>query len=70
LRANNIAAELYPDAAKMNKQMTYADKRQIQFVVIAGETERLSGSYTLKNMKNGNQQSVNYKELESILTVS
>lgn len=70
LRANNIAAELYPDAAKMNKQMTYADKRQIQFVVIAGETERLSGSYTLKNMKNGNQQSVNYKELESILSVS
>jgi histidyl-tRNA synthetase len=63
LRKNNIAAELYPDAAKMGKQMTYADKRNIPFVVLAGESEMSNNSYTLKNMKTGEQQSLNINEL-------
>jgi len=63
LRKNNIAAELYPDAAKMGKQMTYADKRSIPFVVLTGESEMNNSSYTLKNMKTGEQQSLNINEL-------
>lgn len=58
LRENGIAAELYPDTAKMAKQMTYADKREIPFVILAGGNELLTNSYTLKNMKSGEQQTV------------
>lgn len=56
LRENGIAAELYPDTAKMAKQMTYADKREIPFVVLAGGNEIQANTYTLKNMENGEQQ--------------
>jgi len=63
LRKNNIASELYPDSAKMGKQMTYADKRAIPFVVLAGESELNSNNYTLKNMTSGEQQSVDLKGL-------
>ena len=67
LRDNNIPAELYPDAAKMGKQITYADKRNIPFVALAGETEINKSSYTLKNMKTGEQQEVMLNELDDIL---
>jgi histidyl-tRNA synthetase len=63
LRKNNITAELYPDSAKMGKQMTYADKRTIPFVVLTGESEISNKSYTLKNMKTGEQQSLSLSEL-------
>lgn len=63
LRNKNIASELYPDGAKMGKQMTYADKRNIPYVVLTGESEMSSNSYTLKNMKTGEQQSVNQEAL-------
>lgn len=63
LRNNNIPAELYPDTAKMGKQMTYADKRNIPFVVLAGESEINNAGYTLKNMKTGEQQEVSLNEL-------
>lgn len=58
LRRNGIAAELYPDTAKMGKQMTYADKREIPFVVLAGGNEIKAHTYTLKNMKSGEQETV------------
>jgi len=63
LRAASVAAELYPDAAKMKKQMTYADKRNIPFVVLAGDTEMQSEVYNLKYMKSGEQESFNLEEL-------
>ncbi len=50
LRANGINAELYPDTAKMKKQMTYANKRQIPYVVIVGEEELNTNTFALKNM--------------------
>jgi len=56
LRSVGIAAELYPDASKMNKQMGYADKRSILFAVLAGDNEMETGTYTLKNMKSGEQE--------------
>ncbi|MEX0996832.1 MAG: histidine--tRNA ligase [Flavobacteriaceae bacterium] len=63
LRAKNIPAELYPDTAKMGKQMTYADKRDIPFVVLAGGNEIKANRYTLKNMKSGEQVTVDLNEL-------
>ncbi len=63
LRMNNIASELYPDASKMGKQMAYADKRGIPFVVLAGESELKSNTYTFKNMISGEQQTFDLKGL-------
>lgn len=63
LRQQGIVAELYPDASKMGKQMGYADKRNILFTVLAGSSEIASNTFTLKNMKNGEQQTVNFTDL-------
>ncbi|NND63208.1 MAG: histidine--tRNA ligase, partial [Flavobacteriaceae bacterium] len=63
LRKSNISAELYPDAAKFKKQMSYADKRNIPFVVLAGDKEMESNNYTLKNMESGEQESVSLPSL-------
>jgi histidyl-tRNA synthetase len=56
LRAAGIASELYPDAAKMKKQLGYADARGIPFVALVGEQEILDGVVTLKEMASGNQE--------------
>lgn len=56
LRAEGIPAELYPDASKMGKQMAYADKRTIPYVVLAGGNEMEARTFTLKNMKSGEQE--------------
>jgi histidyl-tRNA synthetase len=63
LRAQNINAELYPDAAKMKKQMNYANKRNLPFVVLVGEEEMKAQTYTLKNMIEGSQESLNLEQL-------
>ena len=55
LRQAGIATELYPDAAKMKKQMSYANARDIPYVVIVGETEMQSGNLTVKDMRSGTQ---------------
>ncbi len=67
LRNAGIKAELYPDAVKMGKQMGYADKRDIPFTVLAGEKEMELESFTLKNMKSGEQSVVDFSALEEIL---
>ncbi|MCL4116831.1 UNVERIFIED_CONTAM: hypothetical protein GTU68_000622 [Idotea baltica] len=63
LRANGINAELYPDAAKMKKQMNHANKRAIPFVVLVGEEEVKSNTFTLKNMVSGEQDKVSLEAL-------
>lgn len=63
LRKHNIKSELYPDDAKMKKQMSYADKREIPFVVIVGSEEIEKNTYTFKNMKSGEQVSCSLSEL-------
>lgn len=54
-RTNGIASEIYPDSAKMKKQMSYADSNNIPFVAIVGETEKESNMIMLKNMQTGEQ---------------
>ncbi len=62
-RKAGIRTEIYPDAVKMKKQMTYANVKQIPFVVLAGENEMLAGKLTLKNMTTGEQGLVSPEEL-------
>ena len=63
LRAKGIRAEIYPDSAKMKKQMSYANAKQIPFVALAGENEMQAGKVTLKNMETGEQQMLSPEEL-------
>ena len=63
VRQAGIRAELYPDSAKMKKQMSYANAKQIPFVVLAGESEIAAGKITLKNMETGEQQLLTLAEL-------
>jgi histidyl-tRNA synthetase len=70
IRKNSINAEIFPDNAKMQKQMTYANKKNIPFVVLAGESEMQSKKFTLKNMETGEQKSVSAEELINILSQS
>ncbi|KIO46097.1 MULTISPECIES: histidine--tRNA ligase [Porphyromonadaceae] len=58
LRDQGINAEIYPDTAKMKKQMTYADKKGIPYVALVGENEMANHTVTLKNMATGEQESV------------
>ena len=63
LRKSGIAAELYPEQAKMKKQMTYANNREIPFVALVGEQEIKDGLLTLKEMETGKQERVTPDEL-------
>jgi histidyl-tRNA synthetase len=63
LRKKGVSAELYPDSVKMKKQMNYANRRGIPFVVLTGDSEIAEDKYTLKNMNEGSQQLVNLADL-------
>ncbi|MGN0213107.1 MAG: histidine--tRNA ligase [Muribaculaceae bacterium] len=63
LRKAGISAEIYPDNAKMKKQMGYADSKRIPFVAIVGETELAEGKITLKNMVDGSQEKLTIDEV-------
>jgi histidyl-tRNA synthetase len=63
VRSQGIRAEIFPDAAKMKKQMSYANAKQIPFVVLAGENEMNAGKVTLKNMTTGEQALLTPDEL-------
>ncbi len=65
LRESGIKAELYPDNAKMKKQMNYANKRKIPFVVLVGEEELNNDEFTLKNMATGEQEKLTLNSLIS-----
>ena len=69
LRSQGINAEIYPEAAKMKKQMTYADKKGIPFVALVGETEMQEGIVSLKNMSTGEQTNVKTEELSQKLAI-
>ena len=66
-REAGIRTEIFPDSSKMKKQMSYANAKQIPFVVLAGENEMAEGKFTLKNMLTGNQQLVITEELIDIV---
>ena len=63
LRQAGIRSEIFPDKAKMKKQMSYANAKNIPFVVLAGENEMAVGKVTLKNMESGEQTLVTVEEL-------
>ena len=67
LRDKGIAAEIYPEAAKMKKQMEYANRRMIPYVVIIGSNELAEGKATVKNMRSGEQQTVAFDAVAEIL---
>jgi len=67
-REAGIRTEIFPDAAKMKKQMSYANAKLIPFVALAGENEINEGKYTLKNMSTGEQQLVTAEELINIVS--
>ena len=63
LRKAGIRAELFPDAAKMKKQMSYANAKEIPYVALAGDSEMKKGKITLKNMLTGKQMLVDTAKL-------
>jgi histidyl-tRNA synthetase len=67
LRDKGVRSEIYPESAKMNKQMSYANAKQIPYVAIAGENEISEGKVTLKNMTTGEQQLLTPQQLLEIL---
>jgi len=67
IRNAGISCELYPESAKMKKQMGYADKQQIPFVVIVGKNEMEAGLLSVKNMKTGEQKNISITEFISQL---
>lgn len=62
LRKKGIAADMYPEAVKFDKQFKYAEKRGIPHVAILGESERLNGTIQLKNLQNGQQSTLTHAE--------
>jgi len=68
VRNSGINAEIYPERAKIKKQMNYANKKQIPFVILAGESELKTNKLTLKDMTTGTQETVTPDELVKILS--
>ena len=68
LREAGIRTEMYPESAKMKKQMSYANTKQIPFVALAGENEINEGKVNVKNMETGNQEMVSVDELIGMLS--
>jgi histidyl-tRNA synthetase len=66
-REAGIRTEIFPDSSKMKKQMSYANAKQIPFVVLAGENEIAAGKLTLKNMLSGEQQLLDIEEIINIV---
>ncbi len=67
LRQNGISCEIYPDAQKLKKQFDYANKKNIQFVVIAGEDEIKADEITVKNMITGEQTKISKEGIVSFI---
>jgi histidyl-tRNA synthetase len=67
LRESGIPAEIFPETAKMKKQLDYANRKNIPYVVLVGENEMKEGRLTLKDMKTGEQETLNWEELKKKL---
>jgi histidyl-tRNA synthetase len=68
LRSAGIPSELYPDAAKLKKQMEYANRKNIPFVILIGKNEMGSGQITMKNMHSGEQKQYSLEEVIKLLS--
>ena len=67
LRDHGVATEIYPEPAKMKKQMEYANRRSIPYVVIIGSNELQNGQATVKNMRTGEQSAVAFDAIRDML---
>lgn len=67
LRAEGVSTLIYPEAAKMKKQMDFANRKQIPFVAFIGENEMRDGTVTLKNMSDGSQTTMTVDEMVAAL---
>ncbi len=67
LRQLDVRSELYPDAVKLKKQMSYADLKKIPYIIIAGEDEIKNNSLIVKIMASGEQQKINMKDIDSFV---
>lgn len=63
LRSEGISAEIYPDAAKLKKQFTYANRKSVGYTLTIGDNEIASGKYQLKNMSTGEQKALSLDEI-------
>ena len=63
LRQNGIATEIYPDQTKLKKQLDYANKKMIPFVIVIGSDEMKDGLLTIKNMEKGEQEKLSLNEI-------
>lgn len=63
MRDAGIKAEIYPQSAKLDKQLKYANKKQIPFVVLIGSEEMKNKTFTLKNMQTGTQEQLDWQNL-------
>ena len=69
LRDLQIRSELYPDAAKIGKQLSYADSKRIPYIIMAGDEEIRNDSITIKVMSTGEQKKMQLKELDSFIRI-
>jgi histidyl-tRNA synthetase len=67
LRRHKVSAELYPDAVKLKKQMSYADSKRIPYIIIAGDDEIKNNRAILKVMATGEQKTVLLGDLDAIV---
>ena len=67
LRSKGVNAEIYPDSIKIKKQLNYANKKNIPFVVLAGTEEIEKNTIILKNMNDGSQKVINFEDLINVL---
>jgi histidyl-tRNA synthetase len=67
LRSLDVRTELFPDAVKLKKQMSYADSKKIPFIIIAGEDEIKNNSITIKIMSSGEQKKMALTDLNSFV---
>ncbi len=67
LRESGIPAEIFPDAAKLKKQLDYANRKKIPFVVLVGENEMKEGRLTMKDMQTGEQTTLTWEQLKDKL---
>ena len=68
LRQANIASEIYPDEAKIKKQLDYVNKKRIPYTIVIGSEEMTSGKLAFKNMENGQQEKLDVDEIIEKLT--
>ena len=67
LRKEEVKADLYPDSSKMQKQMKYANKRNVPFIVIIGDRELADNSFVVKNMSKGDQKTYDSSDIKGFL---